>query len=82
MKKFLLQLLISIDQLANVLLLGHADETLSARAYRAWRAKRVFGRIFKPLIDGLFFFDPDHCRVAYQSEVERRQLPPEMRDPN
>lgn len=28
------QILITLDQLANAILAGHADETLSARAYR------------------------------------------------
>lgn len=31
------QILIALDQLANTLLAGHADETLSARAYRLSR---------------------------------------------
>ena len=33
------------------------------------------GRIFRPLIDAIFWFDPDHCRESFRSEVERRQLP-------
>lgn len=28
-----------------------------------------------PLIDRLFWFDPQHCAEAFRSEVERRQLP-------
>ena len=31
---YLLRLLIALDQLANALIGGHPDETLSARAYR------------------------------------------------
>ena len=31
------QVLIALDQLANAILAGHADETLSARAYRLSR---------------------------------------------
>ena len=26
-------------------------------------------------IDALMFFDPDHCRTSYESELERKQLP-------
>lgn len=77
--KFLLQLLISIDQLLNVLLGGWADETLSSRAYRAWYDKKPFGLVFKPLIDTIFFFQKDHCFNAYMSERLDRQQPPENR---
>ena len=36
-KRQVKQVLIALDQLANTLLAGHADETLSARAYRLSR---------------------------------------------
>lgn len=52
---YLLSLLIALDQLANALLAGSSDETLSSRAYRADRDGKVFGRFFRPLIDTLFF---------------------------
>ena len=74
------QLLIAVDQLANTVLGGSADETLSARAWRAEQKGRIFGRIFRPVIDGLFFWDADHCKDSYQSELERRHLPPAYRD--
>ncbi len=73
--KYILNILISIDQLFNALLLGSPDETLSSRAYRAWLLDRIFGKIFKPLIDVLFFFDKEHCYRAYMAEVRKKQLP-------
>jgi len=80
MKNFLWQLLIAIDQLANVLLLGHADETLSARAWRTEQKGRIFGRITRPVIDVLAIvltlgYDDNHCYESYMSEMQRRQLP-------
>ena len=70
-------LFIAFDQLANALLGGWPDETLSSRAWRrdleddvSWPRK---------LIDALFFWEKDHCRDSYYSEVERRQCPPELR---
>lgn len=67
------QFLIAADQLANTLVGGYADETLSARAHRiaeeggpAWPQR---------LINALFFWERAHCLRAYRSEVERRQLP-------
>lgn len=83
--EFFFQLFLTIDQLFNVLLLGYADETLSARAWRAYDKRRTFGLIFKPLIDALFFWqkqpnDMGHCYNAYLKEKDRRTLPPEYRN--
>ena len=67
------QIAIALDQLANALLGGMADETLSARAHRT-------GSSWEPVIDALFFWQDDHCFESYLSEKERKQLPPEYRD--
>lgn len=77
-KSWLWQNLIAIDQLANTLLGGMADETLSSRAYRAEVKNKIFGRIFRPLIDTIMFFDKDHCFNSYVSELQRRHLPREF----
>lgn len=71
------QVLIAIDQLANTLIGGYADETISARVYRHYlKGEQVWA--YK-LINALFFLQQDHCKEAYQSELERAQLPPEFR---
>lgn len=75
LKEYILQILISIDQLFNAILGGMADETLSSRAWRAEKSNKVFGKIFRPLIDTLMFFDKNHCFGSYLSEISRRQLP-------
>lgn len=67
------QIAIAVDQLANALLGGMADETLSARAHRT-------GSAWEPLIDALFFWQSDHCFESYMSEKDRKQLPQEYRD--
>jgi hypothetical protein len=69
------QILISIDQLLNTLLGGFADETLSSRAYRAERDGKLFGKVFRPIIDLVFLFEPLHCYNSYISEVKRKQMP-------
>lgn len=57
-----------------------ADETLSARAYRAHRDGKILGRVFMPVIDLLFFWQgPNHCRNAYIKEFERKNYPEEYR---
>ena len=64
---------IAVDQLGNAYFKGYPDETLSSRAWR-WElcGKRAWPR---KLIDCLLFFDADHCRESYQSELERSQSP-------
>lgn len=71
------KVLIAVDQLANALLAGWPDETMSSRAWR-WEQDgvRVWPRRF---IDRLFFWEQDHCYQSYLSEREGRQLPPELR---
>ncbi len=76
----LIQLVIALDQLANVLLLGWADETLSARAWRTEQNGRLFGKLFRPCIDLLFFWQREHCFQAFIEERRRLQVPPSYRD--
>lgn len=53
-----------------------ADETLSSRCHRwliagiSWPAK---------IVNALFWWQDNHCQSAYESERDRRQLPPELR---
>lgn len=71
------QVLVAIDQLLNTLVGGYADETLSARAYRRkLRGKPWLSRI----INVMFFWQNNHCKTAYESELTDRQLPPEYRE--
>ena len=67
--------LIAIDQLFNTLTCGAADETLSSRAYRGAVLKehpRKRWRVIHILINAVFF-DRNHCKESYFSEVYRRQ---------
>lgn len=83
MKQRILNWLIAFDQLAfNTLTLGRSspDETLSAAAWRWERSGKLVGRVLRPLVDTLFWFDPDHCRMAYQSELHGLHLPPEYQE--
>lgn len=81
---WLLQLGIAVDQVLNVLITpfhggAWADETLSARAYRMDQDGKPWGRILRPLIDMLFFWQDQHCRTAYRYDIQRRMIPPEDR---
>lgn len=77
---WLLQVLIALDQFINALLFfGWADETISARAWRQ-RAKWQW-RVARRVIDALFALlgDSNHCQGAYESELQRQQLPGALR---
>ena len=90
-KRYGWNLLIALDQLANVLFgpllnavlrpkaatFGDPDETLSSRCYRWARdGVRAWPR---RVVDGLFFWQREHCKSSYESEREGRQSPPELR---
>lgn len=77
-KGYFKQVLIGVDQFCNTLFMGWADETLSSRAYR-WEKNKIRSYPRK-IIDKVFFWEKDHCYLSYLSEIERRQLPPEMRN--
>lgn len=62
------QVLIALDQLANTLAGGYADETISARAHRnGWeKTERFINWLFR---------DPTHCRDSYNAELLREHFP-------
>lgn len=76
-KQHLKQVAIAFDQLANTMIGGWADESLSSRSHRLAEER---GRKWpKRIINALFFWEKDHCKEAYESEIERLQVPPQMR---
>ena len=82
MRGYLYHLAIALDQLLNATLGGYADETLSSRAYRrasVAQPKRRWRWAYKS-INTLFFWQPDHCRGAYEMEAQRRHLPVDFKE--
>lgn len=63
-----LNLLVALDRLVYVLVTlgnGTSRETLSGAAYRVEQKGLIAGKIFRPLIDFLFYpFERDHCKKA------------------
>ena len=82
--QYLLNVLVAVDQLANALLAGWCDETLSSRAYRMDLKDQPMWGGMANIIDILFFWErnPGHCERAYEAEARRWQLPPEFRTRN
>lgn len=71
------QVLVAVDQLINTFFGGMADETLSSRAHRL---KIERGRkLASAVINVIFFWQKDHCKEAYESELKRAHLPETMR---
>lgn len=75
MKNYLLNLAVGVDQLANALIGGSADETLSARAHRMRAKRQRWWGWTASAIDRLFFWQRDHCLNAHLAELQRAQLP-------
>lgn len=71
---YLLRVAIAADQFANAVRGGEPDETLSAAAHRLHLKGRSGWRNF---INRIFFWQEDHCKDAYESEKNRKQLPKE-----
>lgn len=72
MTTYVMKVLIAFDQLANAVIGGHPDETLSAAAHR----RHIDGKSgWRNLINGLFWWQEDHCRDAHHNEMARKHLP-------
>lgn len=63
-----------------------ADETMSSRAWRSEQAGKLMGRLMRPIIDRLFFWqtiEPQyrgHCHQAWARERSQAWRPPEQRN--
>lgn len=77
-KAWLLNVLIALDQLAGAIFLRtEPDMTISAQAW-LWHVQGRRHWAYR-LIDRLFWWEKNHCYESYLSELNRSQLPPEMR---
>lgn len=75
LKRYGYHVVIAIDQLFNALTGGAADETLSSRTYRRavlTEQPKKRWRVLYRLINGLFF-DANHCKASYESELSGKQ---------
>jgi hypothetical protein len=80
--RYVIHILIAIDQLGTAVVGGYPDETLSSYAYRLYILRKPGGRIWKPTIDFLFSWQRlplGHCHASWMAERERREMPPELR---
>lgn len=75
----LLQILLGVDQLVNTILGGWADESFSSRCWRLDQKGFFWWRLWRMMVDQIFFFQHNHCQSAYESEMLRTQSPPQER---
>lgn len=64
-KRYIWNLLISIDQLANVILGGHPDETISSRLGKKKREGDKFSEVACGVLD---VFDENHCTKSIEED--------------
>lgn len=69
MRKYLWNLLVSLDQLLNTLAKGNPDETVSSRAAKAARKGERWGCVLCSLLDRL---DKDHCEKSIELDEGRK----------
>jgi hypothetical protein len=69
--RYLQNLLLSLDQLGNVILGGAPDETISARSGRK-REKSAPARVMCSILDTI---DKGHCADAVESEKQHKHHP-------
>lgn len=71
---------IAVDQLICAFFGGYPDETISSYLHRLDVQGKPAGRILRPVVDWLWFWQDDHCHKAYLSERARYHLPPILRN--
>ena len=82
MKQRILNLLVALDSFLYVLLtlgVGHPSETFSSAAWRSENNRGYWG-MMRPFIDWLMSpIEDDHCRLAWEYALKKRNLPEDMR---
>lgn len=76
--RYILEVLIAIDQLLNAILGGWYDETISSRAYRKSLDHSYSGlawRYVKVVIDFVFFWQIEHCKHSFINHSKRVKVP-------
>lgn len=68
MKRYLVNLLIALDQFGNALFAGDPDKTISSRAGKAARRGRRWGCVLCRVLD---VFERDHCEKSIEPDRGR-----------
>ena len=71
--KYIINVLIAIDQLTNTLCLGDPDETISSRLGKA-RATSKTAEFFAKIVDALFFWEPKHTVKSIEPDEGKNEV--------
>lgn len=71
MKKFLMNILISLDQFGNTITGGDPDETISSRAGKAHEKGKTWGKL---MCKFLAWFDRGHCKKSIEEDEGKDSL--------
>lgn len=70
LKAWILNVMICVSQSFNsIVLLGHPDETLSARCHRNQHVPRW--NKWREILNRIYFWQDDHCADSYADDVVR-----------
>jgi hypothetical protein len=70
MKDYFIRIGIAISVLLNVIFGGYSNQTLSARNYDFKKRGRPH---IVPVIDKLFFWDHEHCKICWIYWITRKK---------
>lgn len=68
---YFLHLATALSQFFNVLIGGHPDETISARAHRRRLEGHAGWARLRNLLNRVFFWQADHCASSFAGDCER-----------
>jgi hypothetical protein len=80
MSEYLWNFWIAVSQLLNTIIGGSPDETVCARAWRHSLEGHKLSIYFVKTLNAIFFLQENHCKDAWESEVQMRQTSKEVRD--
>lgn len=83
MATYAYQIAIAADQMFNAALGGYADETLSSRIYRNnqfCRKPLLRWKLAMKTVNGMFFWQKNHCQKSYESEQVRKHMDKHFRE--
>lgn len=73
-KKYFFNLFVAFDQLANTILAGDPDETISSRIGKAIYRRNSKNPILKAIDKFLNWIQPDHCKYAIEEDEGQQEL--------
>lgn len=63
-----MRVLVALDVLIMAVMNGKRNETMSAAAWSLEKDGKWQGYLFRPMIDALFWLEPNHCAISWCNE--------------